>query len=80
VSQGDQIGRIFVQWAIVFFVQFYENPKSSQHFCQLFLFGNSYVSILTKLVLGYILGAFSTNSSGHPAVEHLYLGSRGRSD
>jgi hypothetical protein len=31
-SQGDQIGRIFAQWAIVHFGQFFENYTSSPHF------------------------------------------------
>jgi hypothetical protein len=32
-AQGDQIGRIFAHWAIVFFGRFFENDKSSiRHF------------------------------------------------
>jgi hypothetical protein len=34
----------------------------------------SYVFISTKLGLGYILGEFFTNSSGHPACQPLPLG------
>jgi hypothetical protein len=34
--QGDQIGRIFAQWAIVYYGQFFENYRSSRHFCATF--------------------------------------------
>jgi hypothetical protein len=34
--QGDQIGRIFALWAVVFFEQFLKNSRSSQYFCVLF--------------------------------------------
>jgi hypothetical protein len=30
--QGDQIGRIFAEWAIVFFGQFFENYGSAPKF------------------------------------------------
>jgi hypothetical protein len=30
--QGDQIGRIFAQWVIVYFGQFLENYRSSPNF------------------------------------------------
>jgi hypothetical protein len=35
-DQGDQIGRFFSNWAIVFFEQFFENYNSSLHFGILF--------------------------------------------
>jgi hypothetical protein len=35
-----------------------------------FFYGKSYVLILTKNALGYILGESFTNSSGHPGVEY----------
>jgi hypothetical protein len=38
----------------------------SHIFGRIFYHGNNYVLILTKTVLGYILGDFFTNSSGHP--------------
>jgi hypothetical protein len=63
-SQGDQIRRIFACRAVVFF---FENDKSSVISWASFFHGTSYVFILTKNVLGYILGDFFTNSSGHPA-------------
>jgi hypothetical protein len=30
--QGDQIGRIFAQWAIIYYGQFLENYRCSPHF------------------------------------------------
>jgi hypothetical protein len=47
---------------------FFENDKKDNFFCY-FTHGNSYVSILIKHGLGYILGEFFTNSSGHPACD-----------
>jgi hypothetical protein len=32
VNQGDQIGRIFAHWAIVYFGQIFETLKSSPYF------------------------------------------------
>jgi hypothetical protein len=45
---------------------FLKNKKSSQNFYAYFIYSKSYVLILTKSVLAYILGDFLTNSSGHP--------------
>jgi hypothetical protein len=64
--QGDQIGLIFAQWAIVYFRQFWENYINYPHFWY-----NFFLSICRKLILaekglGDILGDFLTNSSGHP--------------
>jgi hypothetical protein len=52
-TQGDQIGRFFCLLAIVFFGQFWKIKVT-------------YILILTKNGVGYILGDFLTNSSGHP--------------
>jgi hypothetical protein len=60
--QGDQIGRIFAQWATVCFRQFPKNDTKSPQFWASF----SKILILTKNGLRYILGDFFTNSSGHP--------------
>jgi hypothetical protein len=38
---------------------------SGQNLCATFFHGKSYVYILANYVLGYILGDFFTNSSGH---------------
>jgi hypothetical protein len=57
--QGDQIGRIFAQGAIVFFGQFLQEQKSGPNFRAAFLYHKSCVSILQKMGLGYILGVFS---------------------
>jgi hypothetical protein len=56
--QGDQIRRIFAFWAIVYFGLFFSGV--AQIFSYLF---SRYTVI--KNVLGYILGNFFTNSSGH---------------
>jgi hypothetical protein len=48
--------------------QFIENYKCSPQFCAAtFFHGEGYALILTKNWLGYILGDFFENSSGHPA-------------
>jgi hypothetical protein len=49
---------------LVYFIQKY---RSSQIF-GLFFHGKSYVLILTKSALGYILGDFFSNLSGHPVM------------
>jgi hypothetical protein len=46
--QGDQIGQIFAQWVIVYFVQQFKNYRSSAHFWATFSHGTSFVLILTK--------------------------------
>jgi hypothetical protein len=72
-SQGDQIGQNFAYWAIIFFGQFFENFKSSPkiHYFSYYV-GKKYVSTLPKSELGYILGDFFMNTSGHPA-ETVFL-------
>jgi hypothetical protein len=56
--QGDQIGRIFAYWAIVFFGQFFYY-RSSPYFRYFFLTIDRVLFILTrKYWLGYILGDF----------------------
>jgi hypothetical protein len=80
-KQGDQIGRIFAFWVIVYFGQFLENNKRSPNDWTTFSHGKRYSSIVTKdgfgyilgYFLGYILGAFFTSSSGHPACRQLVL-------
>jgi hypothetical protein len=68
-EQGDQNGRIFTNWSVVFFGQFIENYRSSSNskatfFPQYHLCINFY-----KNGFGYVLGDFFTNSSSHPAWE-----------
>jgi hypothetical protein len=65
-AQGDQIGRIIAYWAITFFGQSIENYISSANSRDSFIHSTSYVLIWTKICLGYTLGDFFTNSSGHP--------------
>jgi hypothetical protein len=43
-----------------------QNYRNSSHSWATFFLGKIYVLILTKNGLGYILGDFFTNSSGHP--------------
>jgi hypothetical protein len=76
-EQGDQIGRIFAFWVIVYFGQFLENNKRSPNDWITFSHGKRYLSIVTKdgfgNILGNIFGAFFTSSSGHPARRQLVL-------
>jgi hypothetical protein len=65
-NQGDQIGRIFAYWAIVFFGQFIENYRISANSWATFFHSISYALIFTKKWFGHILGNFFTHSSGHP--------------
>jgi hypothetical protein len=58
-DQGDQIGRIFACWQIVFFgLFFWENYRNGQKFGLLFSAVKVNAKILTKSSLGYILGDF----------------------
>jgi hypothetical protein len=64
--QGDQIGRIFTYWAFIFFGQFVYNYRSSLNMYLFFFHVKSCALGLKKNWLGYILGDFFANSSGHP--------------
>jgi hypothetical protein len=57
-DQGDQIGRIFAQSAIVYFGQFFKNYTSSPNVWGTLFQRIDYVLILTINGLGYILGDF----------------------
>jgi hypothetical protein len=63
--QGDQIGRFFRLLVDCLLWTFFKLPKDPK-FLGYFLHGKSYVLILTNSGLGYILGYFIANSSGHP--------------
>jgi hypothetical protein len=54
-------------WAIVYFAQFLGNNGSRPHFGATFFHNRGYALIATKNALGYILGDFLNNPSGHPA-------------
>jgi hypothetical protein len=56
----DQIWRFFAYCVIL------GNYRSSQIFRATIFSGKNYVLILTRNGLGYILGNFFKNSSGHP--------------
>jgi hypothetical protein len=57
--QGNQIGQIFAQWAIVYYVQCFENYRSRPHFYSTFVISMDYALILTQNGLGYMLPIFS---------------------
>jgi hypothetical protein len=63
--QGDQIGRIFVFWAIFFFGHFFRKFQSQPKFST--IRGKDNALIFTQIRLGHILGDFFANSSGHTA-------------
>jgi hypothetical protein len=68
-NQGDQIGRFFDQRVIVFFGQLSKNYTSGPHFR-----GRLRLCInFDENVLGYILGDFFTNSSGHSDGDHQLM-------
>jgi hypothetical protein len=62
-NQGDQIGRIFARWAIVYFGQFFENCRSSPNFRAAIFSGKNYALILTYNGLVYILGDFFSSKT-----------------
>jgi hypothetical protein len=65
--QGDQIGRIFACWAVVYSGQVFWKLQNKPQFLGLFCpRPNVRAYIFTINGLGYILGDFFTNSSGHP--------------
>jgi hypothetical protein len=55
-TQGDQIGRIFAFWAIVFSGQFFENKRSSPKLWATIFRSKNYVLILPNNGLGDIFG------------------------
>jgi hypothetical protein len=75
-GQGDQIGRTFAYYAIVYSGNFYANDRSGRNCWLLFIHGKIYLLIFDKkctYILGFILGDFFTNSSGHPAFAAITL-------
>jgi hypothetical protein len=76
-NQCDQIGRIFTQWAIVYFRHLNENHKISPNFGATFPRSVDYALILSKIGLGYILGVFSQTHlvtlTHNPHVETIKL-------
>jgi hypothetical protein len=63
------LGEFSSHWAIVYFEQFFVNCKSSPQFWATLSHSLGYALILAKNGLGYILGEFFSNSSGHPDPE-----------
>jgi hypothetical protein len=64
LNQGDQIGRNFAYWVIVYFGWLLVIYKSRQIFLASFYPRKSNAIILLKIHLGYIWGDFLTNASG----------------
>jgi hypothetical protein len=69
-DQGGQIWRIFAHWTICRFLWevFFQITRIAEMF-GLYFHGNCYALILTKNVLGYILGDFFTCSSCRSELE-----------
>jgi hypothetical protein len=66
-NQGDQIGPIFIaNWATFLFGQLFENYRASPKIWTTFFPRKKLCINFDKSGLGYILGDFFTNSSGHP--------------
>jgi hypothetical protein len=64
--QGDQIGRIFFHWAIVFLASLLKMTEVAQNFKLLFPQYQLCINF-DKKWLATLWGDFFTNSSGHPA-------------
>jgi hypothetical protein len=59
-------GRIFANWAFIYFGQFLENFRSSPHSTATFSRDARYLLILTEEWVGQHFGLFFLNSSSHP--------------
>jgi hypothetical protein len=68
-EQGDQIGRFFAQMAIFCFGQVFKNYRTNPHFCATCFPKHKLCFNFDENGLGYILGDFFANSSGHYAFE-----------
>jgi hypothetical protein len=68
-NQGDQSGRIFAYWAVVYFGLLLENDKSGANYWATFCHGTIFVLSPVKNGLGYIFGDSFTGYSGHPAYD-----------
>jgi hypothetical protein len=65
-EQGDQIGRIFAHWVIVYLGNFFLTFRSCPHVWGSFLPLLRFALFRQKIGLGHILGDFFKNSFGHP--------------
>jgi hypothetical protein len=67
-NQGDQIGRMFVHWAIVFVGQFFQITEGAQMHAQLFSPRKKpCINFEKKLFWATFWAIFFTSSSGRPA-------------
>jgi hypothetical protein len=78
-EQGDPIGQIFAYWAVVFFLQFFQNYRSFPHIRPLFNTVKFLCINFDETRFGLHLGRFfQTNLSGHPANESIREGRRSK--
>jgi hypothetical protein len=71
-SQGDQIGRIFALWTIIYFGHFL-SYRSSPHFWATLFCGLRSAPNMTENDLGYILGDFFSQTHLHLVALFLAL-------
>jgi hypothetical protein len=69
LEQGDQIGRIFAKWAIVYFGYIFKNFSSNPDFRAASFHCKIYLLILTKQWVWLHFGQFFTHSSGRAVLE-----------
>jgi hypothetical protein len=62
----------FAYWLTAYFGWIFANYRNSPFYWATYLRGKSYVLILIKNALGYIMAIFSKNASGHPAYGLLF--------
>jgi hypothetical protein len=65
-EQGDQLGRIFNQWVIVYFGQWFENYKTIAHFWATFFHATYHLCINFDKKIGWATfwAIFSQNNPG----------------
>jgi hypothetical protein len=68
-EQGDQIGRIFAQWVVVFFGQLLKIYKNSPQFWSTFYQSKDDLFIFTEKMVWAIF----TSSSGHPGPDATWV-------
>jgi hypothetical protein len=71
-KRGDQIGGIFADWVIVYLGSFVKITQTDKIFWLLFPLLKLYTNFNKTKWLGYILGDFSKNSSGHLADKRYF--------
>jgi hypothetical protein len=78
-NQGDQIGRIFAYWSIIYFGLYFETYRCNANFWTTFFYGTSYVLILTNIVWATFWATFSqTHLVTLVKFQWMYLNVRNR--